>query len=31
VQWTVANERDEIGSDLVPDYLISVRDGGLYG
>ena len=29
--WTVANERDEIGSDLVPDYLTSVRDGGFYG
>src|SRR4030095_6196598 len=31
VLWTVANERDEIGSDLVPDYLPSVRDGGFYG
>ncbi|CAN5438455.1 sorbosone dehydrogenase family protein [soil metagenome] len=29
--WTVANERDEIGSDLVPDYLTSVIDGGFYG
>lgn len=29
--WTVANERDEIGSDLVPDYLTSVRDGTFYG
>ncbi len=29
--WTVANERDEIGNDLVPDYLTSVRDGGFYG
>jgi glucose/arabinose dehydrogenase len=29
--WTVANERDEIGSDLVPDYLTSVRDGSFYG
>ena len=29
--WAVANERDEIGSDLVPDYLTSVRDGGFYG
>lgn len=29
--WTVANERDELGSDLVPDYLSSVRDGGFYG
>ena len=31
VLWTVANERDEIGSDLVPDYLTSVRDGAFYG
>ena len=31
VLWTVANERDEIGSDLVPDYLTSVREGGFYG
>jgi glucose/arabinose dehydrogenase len=29
--WTVVNERDEIGSDMVPDYLTSVRDGGFYG
>lgn len=29
--WTVANERDELGSDLVPDFLTSVRDGGFYG
>ena len=29
--WTVANERDELGSDLVPDYLSSVRDGAFYG
>jgi glucose/arabinose dehydrogenase len=29
--WTVANERDELGNDLVPDYLTSVRDGGFYG
>ena len=29
--WTVVNERDEIGSDLVPDYLTSVREGGFYG
>jgi glucose/arabinose dehydrogenase len=29
--WTVVNERDEIGSDLVPDYLTSVVDGGFYG
>jgi glucose/arabinose dehydrogenase len=31
VLWTVVNERDEIGSDLVPDYLTSVRDRGFYG
>jgi len=29
--WTVANERDELGSDLVPDYLTSVKDGAFYG
>lgn len=29
--WTVVNERDEIGSDLVPDYLTSVIDGAFYG
>jgi glucose/arabinose dehydrogenase len=29
--WTVVNERDEIGGDLVPGYLTSVRDGGFYG
>ena len=29
--WTTVNERDEIGSDLVPDYMTSVRDGGFYG
>jgi glucose/arabinose dehydrogenase len=29
--WTVANERDELGDDLVPDYLTSVRQGGFYG
>jgi glucose/arabinose dehydrogenase len=29
--WTVVNERDEIGPDLVPDYLSSVKDGGFYG
>lgn len=29
--WTVVNERDEIGSDLVPDFLTSVQDGGFYG
>jgi glucose/arabinose dehydrogenase len=31
VLWTVVNERDGLGSDLVPDYLTSVRDGGFYG
>ena len=31
VLWTVVNERDEIGSDLVPDYLTSVKQGGFYG
>lgn len=29
--WTVVNERDELGSDLVPDYMTSVRAGGFYG
>lgn len=29
--FTVVNERDEIGSDLVPDYLTSVQDGAFYG
>ena len=29
--WTVVNERDEIGDDLVPDYMTSVREGGFYG
>ncbi len=29
--WTSVNERDEIGSDLVPDYMTSVQDGGFYG
>jgi glucose/arabinose dehydrogenase len=31
VLWTVVNERDEIGNDLVPDYMTSVRDGAFYG
>ncbi len=31
VLWTSVNERDELGSDLVPDYMTSVRDGGFYG
>jgi len=29
--WAVVNERDEIGDDLVPDYLTSVQEGGFYG
>lgn len=29
--WTVVNERDELGNDLVPDYLTSVRPGAFYG
>jgi glucose/arabinose dehydrogenase len=29
--WVAVNERDELGSDLVPDYMTSVRDGGYYG
>ncbi|MEW5507252.1 PQQ-dependent sugar dehydrogenase [Pseudomonas antarctica] len=29
--WAVANERDELGPDLVPDYLTSVREGAFYG
>ena len=29
--WAIANERDEIGPDLVPDYLTSVQDRGFYG
>jgi glucose/arabinose dehydrogenase len=29
--WTSVNERDELGSDLVPDYMTSVQDGGHYG
>lgn len=31
VLWTVVNERDELGDDLVPDYLTSVKDGAFYG
>jgi glucose/arabinose dehydrogenase len=31
VLWAVINERDELGPDLVPDYLTSVQDGGFYG
>ena len=29
--WAIANERDEIGASLVPDYLTSLQDGGFYG
>jgi glucose/arabinose dehydrogenase len=29
--WVAVNERDEIGNDLVPDYMTSVKDGGFYG
>jgi glucose/arabinose dehydrogenase len=29
--WAAVNERDELGSDLVPDYITSVREGGFYG
>lgn len=29
--WAVVNERDELGNNLVPDYLTSVREGGFYG
>jgi glucose/arabinose dehydrogenase len=29
--WTVVNERDELGNNLVPDYLTSVQEGGFYG
>jgi glucose/arabinose dehydrogenase len=29
--WTTVNERDELGDDLVPDYMTSVREGGFYG
>jgi glucose/arabinose dehydrogenase len=29
--WAVVNERDELGPNLVPDYLTSVQDGGFYG
>ena len=31
VIWTAVNERDEIGDDLVPDYMTSVKDGAFYG
>lgn len=29
--WTAVNERDELGNDLVPDYMTAVQDGGFYG
>jgi glucose/arabinose dehydrogenase len=29
--WTAVNERDELGDNLVPDYMTSVQDGGFYG
>ena len=29
--WTAVNERDELGSDLVPDYMTAVQDGAFYG
>ncbi len=29
--WTTVNERDELGSDLVPDYMTTVKEGGFYG
>ena len=29
--WVVVNERDELGSDLVPDYMTAVKDGAFYG
>jgi glucose/arabinose dehydrogenase len=31
VLWTSVNERDDLGDDLVPDYITTVRDGGFYG
>ena len=31
VLWTTVNERDELGSDLVPDYMTAVEDGAFYG
>lgn len=29
--WTTVNKRDELGNDLIPDYMTSVRDGSFYG
>ncbi len=31
ILWTAVNERDELGDELVPDYITSVREGGFYG
>jgi glucose/arabinose dehydrogenase len=31
VLWTSVNERDDLGDDLVPDYITSVKEGGFYG
>jgi glucose/arabinose dehydrogenase len=31
VLWVAVNERDELGNDLVPDFMTSVKDGGFYG
>lgn len=31
IMWTAVNERDELGDELVPDYMTSVKDGGFYG
>lgn len=31
VLWTAVNERDELGDDLVPDYITGVKEGGFYG
>jgi glucose/arabinose dehydrogenase len=31
VPWVTVNERDELGDDLPPDYLTSIKDGGFYG
>lgn len=29
--WAAVNERDQLGDDIAPDYLVGVRDGGFYG
>ncbi|RYZ99524.1 MAG: sorbosone dehydrogenase family protein, partial [Proteobacteria bacterium] len=31
VLWTAVNERDELGDELVPDYLTGIKEGGFYG